>query len=125
MTPFDIINSINNKTKLDWDDVTEKSYTPFMINRGLSFNMQTVLFANEMNQFPQLDKKMQYDFYFNGIPKGKRFDKWQKKLAVDDDVKLIMSFYDINIQRAEEYLKLLSSEQIDVIKQKMKQGGIK
>ena len=125
MTPFDIINSINNKTKLDWDDVTEKSYTPFMINRGLSFNIQTVLFANEMNQFPQLDKKMQYDFYFNGIPKGKRFDKWQKKLAVDDDVKLIMSFYDINIQRAEEYLKLLSSEQIDVIKQKMKQGGIK
>jgi len=125
MTPFDIINTINNKTKLEWDEVTEKTYSPFIINRGLSFNMQTVLFANMMNQYPQLEKRMQYDFYFNGIPKGKRFDKWQKKLDAEKNVKLLQDFFDINIDRATEALKLLSNEQLDMIKQKMNKGGRK
>lgn len=125
MTPFDFINSINGKSKIEWDDVTEKSYSPFIINRGLSFNMQTILFANAMNKYPLLDKKMQYDFYFNGVPKGKRFDRWQKKLAEEDDVKLVKNFYDINTDRALEVLKLLTKEQLEVIKQKMSKGGRK
>lgn len=125
MGPFDIINSINNKTSLEWDDVTEKTYAPFIINRGLSFNMQTIMFANVMNRFPQMNKKMQYDFYFYGVPKGKRFDKWQKKLEVSSDVQVVKNFYNINTQRAEEALKLLSNEQLDMIKEKMKKGGRK
>lgn len=125
MTPFDIVNSINNKTSLEWDDVTEKTYSPFIINRGLSFNMQTIMFAAAMNKYPQLSKKMQYDFFFNGVPKGKRFDKWQKKTELGDDVKALQEFFNINIQRAEEALKLLSNEQLDMIKEKMKKGGRK
>jgi len=125
MTPFDFINSVNNKTKIEWDDAVAKFYTPFIINRGLSFNLQTILFANMMNQYPQLEKKMQYDFYFNGVPKGKRFDKWQKKLEASENIKLVREFYGINIYRAEEALKLLSNEQLDMIKQKMNKGGRK
>lgn len=125
MTPFDIINSINNKTSLEWDDVTEKTYAPFIINRGLSFNMQTVMFANVMNRFPQIDKKMQYDFYFYGVPKGKRFDKWQKKTELGSDVQAVKDFYNINTDRAVEALKLLSNEQLDMIKEKLKKGGRK
>jgi hypothetical protein len=125
MTPFDFINSVNNKTKMEWDDTVAKFYTPFIVNRGLSFNLQTILFANMMNQYPQLEKKMQYDFYFNGVPKGKRFDKWQKKLEASETIKLVREFYGINIYRAEEALKLLSNEQLDMIKQKMNKGGRK
>jgi len=125
MTPFDFINSVNNKTKIEWDDAVAKFYTPFIVNRGLSFNLQTILFANMMNQYPQLEKKMQYDFYFNGVPKGKRFDKWQKKLEASENIKLVREFYGINIYRAEEALKLLSNEQLDMIKQKMNKGGRK
>lgn len=125
MSPFDIVNSINNKTSLEWDDVTAKAYAPFIINRGLSFNMQTIMFANVMNRFPSLDKKMQYDFYFYGVPKGKRFDKWQKKLELSSDVQAVKDFYDINTDRAVEALKLLSNEQLDMIKEKLKKGGRK
>jgi len=125
MTPFDIINTINNKTNLEWDAVVEKTYAPFIINRGMSFNLQTVMFASVMNMYPQLEKQMQYDFYFHGVPKGKRFDKWQKKLELGDDVKLVRDFYGINIDRALEALKLLSKEQLDMIKQKMNKGGRK
>ena len=125
MTPFDIINSINNKTSIEWDEVTEKTYSPFIINRGLSFNLQTIMFANAMNQYPQLSKDMQYAFYYNGVPKGKRFDKWQKKSEQSDDVKALQEFFNINIHRAEEARKLLSNEQLDMIKDKMKKGGRK
>jgi len=125
MTPFDLINSINNKTNIDWDSAVEKSYSPFIINRGLSFNLQTILFANVMNRFPQLDKKMQYDFYFRGIPKGKRFDKWQKKLEPTGNESLVMAFYSINIDKATEALRILSDEQLDMIKEKMNKGGRK
>jgi len=31
------------------DDITEKSYNAFMINRSLSYFQDTVFFANEMN----------------------------------------------------------------------------
>lgn len=125
MNVFDIINSINNKTSLEWDDVTEKAYTPFIINRGLSFNLQTIMFANAMNQYPQISKKMQYDFYFNGVPKGKRWDKWQKKPELEDNLKAIKEFYSINNERAMEILAILSNEQIDIIKMKLNKGGKK
>ena len=51
MSPFDFINQINHgKTNLiDEKPELEKEYKPFIINRGLSFNHDTVLYANEMN----------------------------------------------------------------------------
>lgn len=125
MNIFDIINSINNKTPLEWDEVTKKAYVPFMINRGLSFNMQTVMFANAMNMSPHLDKQLQYDFYFTGVPKGKRWDKWQKKPEMADDIIAIKNFYHINNDRAAEALKLLTNEQLTMIKNKLNKGGRK
>lgn len=125
MSPFDIVNSINNKTAIEWDDVTEKAYAPFIINRGLSFNLQTIMFANVMNRFPQLDKVMQYSFYFNGVPKGKRFDKWFKKVDAPEAAQLVSDYYNINIEKAVDALKLLSNDQLDMIKERMKKGGRK
>jgi len=67
VTPFDWINSIqHNKTDMMTDEYMEKSYNSFIINRGLSFGADTVIYANEMNSRPHLDKKMQYDFRFTG-----------------------------------------------------------
>lgn len=125
MTPFDFINSINNKTKIEWDDAVEKAYTPFIINRGLSFNLQTVLFANMMNKYPTIDKKMQYDFYFYGVSKGRRYDKWIKKEGTAADIQAIREFYHINNFRALEVLKILSNEQLEIIKVKLSKGGSK
>ena len=50
MSPFDYLNSINDTKKdLMVDDITEKQYNAFLVNRGLSYFSDTVLFANEMN----------------------------------------------------------------------------
>ena len=61
----------------------EKSYSPFMVNRALSYHKDTVLYANEMNSYPNLDKKLQYDFYINIIRASKRpYSKWHKKASI-------------------------------------------
>ena len=56
MSPFDYLNAINY-TKKDTmvDDIAEKQYNPFMVNRGLSYFQDTVLMAKEMNQNAHMD----------------------------------------------------------------------
>ena len=61
MNPFDYLNSINS-TKKDVivDDITEKAYNSFMVNRSLSYFNDTVVLANEMNRYHHLDNKLQF-----------------------------------------------------------------
>ena len=50
MNPFDYLNAINaTKEDVMVDDVAESKYNAFLINRGLSYFVDTVLYANEMN----------------------------------------------------------------------------
>ena len=74
MSPFDYLKAIN-ETKKDImvDDVSEKEYNAFIINRGLSFFNDTVIYANEMNKYHHLDNRLQFDFFINIIRKKKRF----------------------------------------------------
>ena len=56
MNPFEYVNSINmTKKDIMIDDLSEKAYAPFMINRSLSYFNDTVLMANEMNIKHHLD----------------------------------------------------------------------
>ena len=78
----DYLNTINfSKKNLleDEDPGWEKNYPPFIINKCMSHHMDTVMFANEMNQYPGLDKKLQYDFFINIVRPRKRFSPWGKK----------------------------------------------
>ena len=71
----DWLNSINfNKISLIEEyPSTIKDYAPYIINRCLSGNIDSILFANEMNKYSFLDKDMQYSFYLNTLRKKKRF----------------------------------------------------
>ena len=51
MTPFDYLNAINqSKENLIVDELSEKEYVPFVVNKGLSYFPDTILYANEMNR---------------------------------------------------------------------------
>ena len=54
---------LQTKEEVMLTDHDEKEYSPFMVNRALSYYRDTVLFANVMNQYPNLDKRLQYNFY--------------------------------------------------------------
>jgi hypothetical protein len=106
------------------DDIAEKSYNSFMVNRGLSYFKDTVLFANEMNRHHHLDSRLQFDFLINIIRKRKRFSKWIKPDTLSD-VEVVKEYYGYSNQKARQVLTLLTSEQINDLKKKVYKGGRK
>ena len=86
MSPFDVVKHLNEKSNLDFE---MKDYAPWIINKALSFHNQTIHFANAMNKCAGLDKDIQYKFYKEGIPKGKRWGAWQKKTPDTELIELI------------------------------------
>ena len=121
--PFEYLTAIND-TKKDVmiDDIAEKGYNAFMVNRGLSYFNDTVLFANEMNLNAHLDNRLQFDFLINIIRKKKRFSKWAKAQK-NDDVEVIKEYYGYSNEKARQVLNLLTSNQLDILKKKVYQGG--
>lgn len=125
-TPFDYVKAISyTKEDMIVDDITEKDYNPFIVNRALSMGVDTVLQANEMNQRHHLSKKLQFDFLLNSISKRKRFDKWQKANK-SDELDYVRAYYNYSYPKAIAALSVLSNQQIETIKKKIdNKGGVK
>ena len=123
----DYLKAINySKEKLldsedkDW----ERKYPPFIINKGLSFFEDTVMFANEINRLHHLPKKMQFDFLLNSIRSCKRFSKWFKASKLTN-LDIVKKYYGFSNEKAKQALDILTKEQIDFIKKVLYQGGRK
>ena len=123
MNHFDYLNSINqSKQDIMVDDIAEKEYNSFMVNRGLSYFLDSILFANEMNRCHQLDNKLQYHFLINMIRKRKRFSKWAKATK-QSDIDAVKEYYGYSNEKARQAMTLLSPDQITIIKNKVSKGG--
>lgn len=125
--PFDFVNSINHTKKdlmtgSDNDDLSEKGYVPFIVNKSLSYFPDTLLYANEINCLPNIDNKLQYHFLLNSIRPAKRFAKWVKKQD-GNELENVKQYYKFNDEKATQALSLLSQEQLDFIRQKLEKGG--
>ena len=106
------------------DEWSEKQYNPFIVNKTLSFAMDTVIQANEMNSRPHLEKKLQFDFLINSVRPRKRYTKWIKAEKANN-IELIKRYYKYNTEKAYQVVSLLSDEQLNTIKEKMFTGGLK
>ncbi len=127
VNPFDFTNSIN-QTKKDLmrgtanDKIAEKSYSPFLTNRALSYHNDTVFYANEMNTRHFLDNLLQYDFLLNIVRPKKRYAKWEKK-DKDGDVAIVREYFGYNEAKARQALTILTEENLSVIREKLQKGG--
>lgn len=121
MNPFELIKSISN-TKKDILE-NEKDYNAFMVNRGLSYFPDTVIYANEMNKYHHLDGRLQYQFLINIVRKRNRFSKWNKSTE-SDDIKIIKEYYDYSNEKARDVLPLLSKKHLNTIRNRIQHGGI-
>jgi hypothetical protein len=126
MSPFDYVNQIlQGKKQLIVDDVTESEYIPFLVNRSLSYHIDCVSYANEMNRRSFIDKKLQNDFLLNTIRSKKRpFVKWAKS-DKSEDIQCIKTIYGFSDTKALESLRLLTDEQIQKLKEKTGIGGLR
>ena len=125
MSLFDHLNDINHgKKNLMREDIEfhEKAYNAFMVNRGLSYFPDSVLYAQKMNENAHLDPCMQYEYLMHSIRKRKRFSKWHKAIK-SDDLDLVCEVYACNKNRGRDILSLLKPEDIEAIKKMQFRGG--
>jgi hypothetical protein len=102
----------------------EKEYKPYIINRAISQHNDTILYVNEMNRFPNLDNKLQYDFYLNTLKAKKRsFQKWYKS-SESDDIQSVKEYFGYSSEKAKEALRILTSGQIKTIKEVIDKTGV-
>jgi hypothetical protein len=122
----EIIPSIlQTKKSVIKDDIDMKDYVPFVVNRALSYHMDCVLYAQEMNLYSELDKDMQYQYLLNTVrPMKRKFQPWQKSTK-DKDIDCIKTYFGYSNQKAKEAMRILTDEQIAEIKRITDTGGVK
>ena len=122
----DYLYSINQSKQniLDQDKEAEDAYPPFIVNRCLSSFVDSILYANEMNKNCHLDKKLQYDFFINSLKPRKRFAPWIKKQTLEH-LELVKEYYGYSHNKSLEALRILTTDQLDIIKKSLDKGGTK
>ena len=116
---FDHINHITSKqTKGYWDTLNEtekKQWSNYMINRFLSMKMEWTDFVNEIQKL-KLDSYQLYVVYSSILPKGKQYLKYIKKkkgtIYNTQVIQKVSEYFEISKSESEDYLNLLSKEQI-------------
>lgn len=122
--PFDFLRAINEtKEDLIVDDIAEKAYNSFLVNRGLSYHHDTVLIANEVNRLHHVDSKLKFVLLINTIRKRKRFSKWFKPEATESHA-IVKAYYGCNDEKARSILAILTPSQIDELKARISKGGL-
>ena len=121
--PFDFVKSVSyDKKDIMVDDIEEKAYQPFLINKALSYHQDSVFLVNEMNVRHGTDNRLQYLFFINTLRKRKRFSKWHKPYE-SKKLDTVKNAFGISTIQAKEYLELLNDKQYRELKNSMKLGG--
>ena len=125
-TLFDHLAIITWKKK-PWSELSEtdqKSFSPYLINRWLSMNINYIELVDMFQQYTigPLNKKHVYQLYFDFLPKQKSFNKYIKGKKQDkynkELVKLIANHYQVARIEAEEYISLLEQSEISSLLKK-------
>jgi len=116
--PFDYVSSINFKKR----NTDLSGYVPFLTNRAFAMHIDTVLFAEQMNQFHQLSPDLQYDFYYHSIRKGKRFG-FPPKPPEENNLEMVMEYFKYSRTKAQQALRLLTENDLKDMKKRMDKGG--
>jgi hypothetical protein len=123
---FDFVNDIGFTKEYLYTEQTKSKYESFIVNRAMSQHSDSIMYANEMNKYPELNKLLQHDFYFYVLSRKKRYGKWAKADKEDEAVlNLIIKHYKVNRVHAKQYLELMTDENIKALKNTYEVGGLK
>ena len=130
-TIFQHLSGIKEK-KQSWESLSEmdkKSFSPFIINRWLSMNMDLLPVINELQQYTigTLRPKEVYKLYLDFLPKKKTFDKYIKGKKSDkynkEMLEYLSQWYGVSQSEVKEYLEILPTDEVvDIL---MKYGKTK
>ena len=104
------------------DEMWEKKYMPYIVNKCLMPFPDTIQLVNEINQLHHLDKKLQFDFLLNSLRPRKRYTPWMKAKKLDN-LEHVKEYYGYNNEKAKAALDILDDDQISAIKNILNKGG--
>ena len=120
----EVLPSLLQTKKLILTPENEKEYKPYIVNRGLSQHNDCILYVNEMNRYPNLDNKLQYDFFINTLTAKKRpFQKWYKA-SESTDIQSVKEYFGYSSEKAKEALRILTPDQLKTIKEVIDKTGV-
>jgi len=119
-----ILKSINTKNELLEREFIEQKYAPFVVNRSLSYFVDCILYAHELDQLPNMPVYDQYLFYYHAIPKLNRFSEWHRPKS-DKYLPIVMEYYGYSEMKAKTALTILSESQCKELAKRIDKGGKK
>lgn len=119
-SPFDYVKSINEKTEYLGHDLS--GYVPYLTNRAYAMHVDTVMLAEEMNQYHNLGPELQYDFYYYGARRSRRFG-FPKKGEENPNLELVQEYFKFSKQKALEALQILTPSDLHAIMKTQDKGG--
>ena len=117
---FDHLSGIKEK-KVAWESLSEmdrKSFSPFIINRFLSMNLELLPIINILQKYTvgTLKEREVYKLYYDFLPKEKTFDKYIKgKSEAKYNTELIQylsMWYGVSHREVEDYLEILPKDEV-------------
>ena len=118
-------NSINHtKEYLVETEQDLQSYHPYLINKQMARKLENLFVVNQINQYPALDKKMQYDFFFHWIEKAnpdaakKHWTKSKSKMKdnfTSSQFEAVKAYFKYSNGKAKSAMAVLTSNQIHQI----------
>lgn len=110
LSPFTFIKNLSDKSgghllsDTHEGELNEKTYSPFIVNRGMSMHRDLALWANQMNINSHLEDRLQYDFFFHGIRQQKRNAPWIKR-GKEEYLPAVQRFFEYSPQKSKELIK--------------------
>lgn len=118
--------------KTPWDvlsDADKKSFTPYIINRWLSMNMDFIELVNELQRYTigQISPEETYKLYYDILPKQKQFNKYIKGKKADKYnpalVELLSMHFLVSEKEAMEYIDMYQETSLNTLKEIIKKYG--
>ena len=107
---FDYVKSINQKKPYLGEELED--YSSFIVSKALAGSLDCILIAAEINRYPRLSDRMEYDFYFHATRKSSRYSEWYKK---DNTLDELVQYFNISRKKAQEIQGLLSKDDLQEI----------
>ena len=126
MTIFNWINEIL-VSKKHWNDFTEdeqKKFSPFIINRWLSMDIEFIEIVNFFQKYSigTLEPREVYKWYCDMLPRGKRFNKYIKgkkdKKYNTELIDIMVMHFECSKLQVKDYLDLIHKDELIEILEK-------
>jgi hypothetical protein len=127
MNIWNITKILANKTEFDESLYKAKKYKQFSINRYFSRSINTVFIAQDADILHNsIPNDIHAHFISSSIPKNMkhRVPNFSKKNDISDIIKLLMNYYQVNQKIAQQYLSIMSPDDIIHFTKLNNKGGL-